>query len=386
MDSLLLVGECDARLKQLFGKLGYKIVEAVGERALPEVIRQEVVDLIVLDASCHTDALELCEFLRTEPVAKQIPLVVLSNSVEDHDSIAGAAFPLVESIPPPHSNGSVVSRIATVLRLRKLAGEEKGASATLHEMNARLRDLTDHFTREIEEAREIQQGLLPTSLPDDSRYSVAASYDPLEEVGGDWYSVDRESSGVVTIQIADVSGHGLAAAFLGSMTKLAQRAVGEESPARILAGMNRLMAPLLPAGRFITSAVASFNPDTGLLRFARAGHPPALLYRARTGVVEELRGEGFALGFFEEGEYSEVSTTLEVEDLFFLYTDGVTESQNRSRVIYGVEGLSAAFKTIPPGAGAFEALRVTLDHFNGFLDGRAVKDDVTVIALKRRAE
>ncbi|MFM1848174.1 MAG: hypothetical protein RL417_1648 [Pseudomonadota bacterium] len=386
MDSLLVVGGCDGRLRDLFGRLGYKLIEAGADRAVPEVLRQEVVDLIVLDAAALSDPFELCEFLRTEPSARQIPLVVLSGTIEAHDAIAAAAFPLLESIPPPHSSGGVVSRIATMLRLRKIAGEEKGASATLHEMNARLRDLTEHFTREIEEAREIQQSLLPAALPKDPRFTVAAAYDPLGEVGGDWYSVHQEPSGRITLQIADVSGHGLSSAFLGSMTKLAQRAVGEESPSRLLRGMNRLMAPLLPAGKFITSAVASFDPASGALSFARAGHPPALVCRSRTGTVEELRGEGFALGFFEDGEYTEVTTTLDVGDLLFLFTDGLSESQNRDRAIYGVDGLTRALLTAPPGASAAESLRLVLDHFGAFLDGRAVKDDVTVIALKRRAE
>lgn len=386
MDSLLIVGGCEPRLRQLFDKLGYHVIDAPPGRAIPEVIRQEVIDLIFLDSSFHTDPLELCEFFRSDPSAKQIPLVCLTASDAQHSALAAAALPLVESIPPPHSNGGVVGRIATLLRLRKIAGGEKDATATLHEMNLRLRDLTDHFTREMEEAREIQRSLLPDQLPKDPRFAVAASYDPLLEVGGDWYSVEREASGRIRLQIADASGHGLSSAFLSSMTKLAQRAVGEEAPARLLAGMNRLMTPLMPPGKFITSAVAAYDPITGSLSFARAGHPPALVFRRASGTVEELRGDGFAIGFLEDSDYTPVETTLHVGDLVVLYTDGLTEALNRDRELFGPEGLGEALKGLPEGASATDALRGILERFERFLDGRAVKDDVTILALKRLTE
>jgi len=386
MDSLLIVGGCEPRLRQLFGKLGYNLIEVAPDRAIPEVIRQEVVDLIVLDSAFHAEPLELCEFFRSDPTAKQIPLVCLAASAEQHAVLAEAALPLVESIPPPHSHGGIVGRIATLLRLRKIAGGEKGSGATLLEMNARLRDLTDHFTKEIEEAREIQRSLLPPHLPKDPRFAVAASYDPLHEVGGDWYTVECEASGRIRIHIADASGHGLSSAFLSSMTKLAQRAVGEQPPAPLLAGMNRLMTPLMPAGKFITSAVASYDPTTGGLGFARAGHPPALVFRRATGAVEELRGDGFALGFLEDCDYTPVETTLSVGDIFILYTDGLTEAQNRDRAIFGAEGVTEALRTLPERASAVDALRAIVDRFERFLDGRAVKDDVTILALKRLTE
>lgn len=386
MDSLLIVGGCEPRLRQLFGKLGYHLIEAAPERAIPEVIRQEVIDLILLDSSFHTDPLELCEFFRSDPTAKQIPLVCLALTDEQHAALTEAALPLVESIPPPHSNGGIVGRIATLLRLRKVAGGEKGARATILEMNARLRDLTEHFTKEIEEAREIQRSLLPTSLPKDPRFAVAASYDPLHEVGGDWYTIEREVSERIRIHIADASGHGLSSAFLSSMTKLAQRAVGEQAPAQLLQGMNRLMTPLMPAGKFITSAVASYDPAAGALAFARAGHPPALVFRRASGTVEELRGEGFALGFLEDSDYTSVETILNVGDIFILYTDGLTEAQNRDRAIFGPEGVTEALRGLPEQASAVDAIRAIVERFDRFLDGRAVKDDVTILALKRLAE
>lgn len=383
MDSVLIVGECNERLRNVLGRLGYNLVQASEGRAVPEVVRREVIDLILVDGSLSGDAVALCEFFRTDASAAEIPVVCLTGSETESAEIAESRHPLLECLPPPHSTGSVAGRIATLLRMRKMAGGEKGAAATILEMNAALRDHTERLARDLEEARSIQQSLLPATLPSDPRFDIAASYDPLEEVGGDWYSVQRESSGRITLQIADVSGHGLSSAFLGSMTKLAQSAARHDSPDRLLDGMNRLMTPLLPSGKFVTSAAASYEPSTGKVTFARAGHPPALVFRRERLLVESLLGDGFAIGFFEDSKYTLERTVLDPGDILFLYTDGLTESLNRSKVTFGGARLSAAIRAIAPTATAAEAVAHILGDFETFLDGRLVKDDVTVIALKR---
>ncbi len=383
MDSVLIVGDCEPRVRTVLGRLGYNLVDIPAKQGVPEVIRREVIDLILLDGSLDGGIVDMCEYFRADPAASGIPIVCLAGSVEECEQLAGARYPLLECLPPPHSGGGIAGRIATLLRVRKLAGGEKGSAATILEMNAALRDLTDRLARDLAEARAIQQSLLPEHLPHDPRFTLAASYDPLEEVGGDWYAARREHSGRITLQIADVSGHGLSSAFLGSMTKLAHNAAGQESPDRLLSGMNRLMAPILPNGKFITSAAASFDPQTGELLFARAGHPPGLIVRGAGGAIEELRGDGFAIGFFEESDYSLERATLAPGDALFLYTDGLTEALNRAKAQFGGARLVAAMQSIPTAAGAAEAIAHVLGDFTTFLDGRAVKDDVTILALKR---
>src|SRR4029079_8459183 len=138
------------------------------------------------------------------------------------------------------------------------------------------------------EARSIQLALLPTSLPKSSKFEIAASYQPLEEVGGDWYYARTEKSGQVSMVIADVTGHGLSAAFIGTMTKLAMTAADRENPAERLFHMNRLMAPQLPDGRFVTMPSVLYTPETGEVQAGRAGHPPALLLHTATNEVVRL--------------------------------------------------------------------------------------------------
>jgi len=277
----------------------------------------------------------------------------------------------------------VVSRIATQIRMRKIAGEEKGLEATLAEMNATLRDHHDRFSRELAEARAIQQALLPASLPTDPRFSLAASYDPLEELGGDWYFVGREPSGRLSIQIADVTGHGLSAAFVCSMTRLALSAAPVEEPHLRLKEMNRLMSGQLPEGRFVTMAGVLYDPDSGRLVVARAGHPPALLVDRTAGQVRHLGGEGFPIGFVEECDYTPEEATLARGDCLVLVTDGITEAQNRSRQMYGLSRLGEVLLVAGADPSAGELATHALNDFNTWRDGRKLKDDITLVVLKR---
>jgi sigma-B regulation protein RsbU (phosphoserine phosphatase) len=214
---------------------------------------------------------------------------------------------------------------------------------------------------------------------------LAVSYQPLDEVGGDWYFANTTDSDRVSLHIADVSGHGLSAAFIGSMAKLAMTAAAKESPDQLLEAMNRLLAPQIPQGRFVTMGSALYDPATGRVLWSRAGHPPALLLRRATNEVARLLGEGFAVGFFEDSFYSLCEDRLEVGDALILFTDGVTEAQDLSGEAFGIDRLATALRATSADQSSADMLRVVLDAFDSFRGERLIRDDVTVVLLKRSA-
>lgn len=382
MDHIVIVGQQDDKLDRLFQKLGYAVQRPSETENLTEVIHREVVDLVVVDGRQQAGSDELCTFLRNQEPTKLVPIVVLSDLVDDIAKLGDTCFDKLEVLRAPISLGTLASRVATHLRLRKFAGADD-TRATMAEANALLRDFNTRFKKDLEDARSIQQSLLPKDLPGDLRYEVAASYQPLEEVGGDWYFCEELPDGAILFGVADVTGHGLTAAFIGSMAKLALTASGKGEPHDILAKMNRLMAPQIPSGRFVTMCCGRFMPDTGELLFARAGHPPAVLTRTNSGQSVLLKGDGFALGFFEDSEYELVRDKLEPGDSLVLYTDGLSEAQNRSIATYGIDRLAAALAKCPPKTTVTGLLENLLDDFDEFREERIIKDDVTVIAIRR---
>ncbi len=224
---------------------------------------------------------------------------------------------------------------------------------------------------------------MPVELPKDPRFEISIVYQPLQEVGGDWHYSSITKSGKLSLQILDVTGHGLDAALLGSMTRLALFVVDKESPDQLFHEMNRLMVPQLPSGRFVTAAAILFDPSNGEILFSRAGHPPGYILRGKSKEVETLQASGFALGFVDEAEYVVDKTILEPGDFVVLYTDGLVESQNRDNKLFGFDGLEASLRRCSEQMSVSELLAVLKEDLYNFLDGRLIKDDVTIIGLKR---
>jgi len=382
MDLIFYVGdEREWQLPQFLERLGYAVKGADATSSVVEAIQSQDVDLIVIDGRLHSQFLDLCTFFRAQEVTREVPIVCITperqRTLEAFD-----AFEKVEVVPAPLSVGALASRIATQLRLRKAAGLSNERSS-LAEINAALRDHNTRFQKDLEEARAIQQGLLPKELPSDERFQIAVSYQPLEQVGGDWYFADFPERKQLRLHIADVSGHGLPAAFIGSMAKLAMVAAERERPDELLAAMNRFLAPQLPSGRFMTMGTCLYEPETGRVRWSRAGHGPALVLHRASNAITQLLGNGFPLGFVADASYELIEHTLEPGDALLLYTDGVTEAQNRDMQQFGVERLSAALSGSPIEGSSAEVMRSIVDTFTTFLEGRLLKDDVTLMLLRR---
>jgi len=383
MDSIFFLGRDNDTLPTFLNRLGYSIIEPNRDASLSEAVSKSSMDLVLIDCRVVEDPNGLCAFFRAQPNTRAVPIVCISDEVLDSEKSEDLAR-AVEVIHPPFSVGGLASRIALTLRLRKIAGRDEKKSS-LAEINANLRDHNSRFKKELDEARAIQESLLPRVLPRDPRMELAVSYQPLDEVGGDWYFANKTGSDKISLQIADVSGHGLSAAFIGSMAKLAMTAAAKESPDQLLEAMNRLLAPQIPQGRFVTMGSALYDPSTGQLAWARAGHPPALILRRATNEVARLLGEGFAVGFFEDSAYSLCEDRLEVGDALIMFTDGITEAQDLSGEAFGMDRLAMALRATSAEQSSADMLRTVLDAFDTFRGERLIRDDVTVVLLKRSA-
>lgn len=382
MDTLLLIGSEDKKLHSFLERLGYQVLFPEGDNSVTKVMESSLFDLVVIESGKDHHAVQLCEFLRSMDSSRSVPIVCVTADPLEKVELRRMRLEKFELIEAPYAIGNLAARIAMQLRLAKFHGRDE-RTASLVEVNASLRDLNGRFMKEVEEAREIQESLLPERLPSDPRFALAVSYEPLTEVGGDSYHIAVEKSGRLTVQIADVTGHGLSAALIGSMTKLALCAANKELPHELLAEMNRLMTPQLPHGRFVTVSSLLYNPDNGEIDFARAGHPPALVLNRARGTVTQLKGQGFPLGFTPDAVYSHERGKLDVGDICFLITDGISEGQNLKNEVYGFERLGAALCRSSAEWSAARIVESVFDDFEAFREGRLLKDDVTIVALKR---
>ena len=193
---------------------------------------------------------------------------------------------------------------------------------------------------ELEIARRIQTAILPGEYPKSACFQVAARYCPMTSVAGDLYDFVVADDRQAGLLVADVSGHGIPAAMIASMVKLAassQRANAGE-PAALLAGMNQALFGNTQ-NQFVTAAYVHLDADAASLRYAAAAHPPMLLLR--DGKVVSVEQNGLMLAAFAEAAYTTAVQTLERGDRLVLYTDGIIEAANAEETEFGQDRLGA---------------------------------------------
>ncbi len=182
-------------------------------------------------------------------------------------------------------------------------------------------------------AKEVQQRLLPGVVPKVPGWDFAGRYRPAGAVGGDYWSVKyyREEN-VVTCKLADVTGHGIAAAILVAAVKFVSGVLFRHSPtpAAVMERTNHSLLRETSPDRLATMIYAWISPQTRRVRLVNAGHAPAFLVRGASGVVKDIPPTGPLLGLIET-TYDEVTYTLAPGDLLFFCSDGVAEAGNPER-------------------------------------------------------
>lgn len=345
----------------------------------------ELFDLIILVLANDEPLLEKrINSLRAFPRLRRAPLIVVSASYNERtEEIAKLTKNELLFLPLPYDPTNLLVKVATQLRMRKIQTEQATIDAQLTAQNAQLRDLTNRYKHELSEARSIQQAIMPKKLPKHENCIFAAKYLPLEAVGGDLFDLWEIDSSMYGLFIGDVTGHGLPAAFIGAMTKMALAYADKNTPSEMLEQMNNGISEHMPAGRFVTVAAAFYEPKTGRLMIARGGHPPPVIFRAKTQSVEFFEPKGLPLGIASGVKYPMAETTLEVGDKFLLYTDGLPESANLAGTMLGIEGLGECFRQSAIQLGIKECFDDLLAKRDEFCQGRLSKDDDTFVGIER---
>ncbi len=222
--------------------------------------------------------------------------------------------------------------------------------------------------REILSAREIQQVLVPETLPAVEGYAITSAYQPALEVGGDFFQIIPNSDGTTIVALGDVSGKGLKAGMNVSMIVGVLRAeAGSTDPAKILASLNRCLVGRMSGG-FATGFVFRLDLD-GNVTFANAGHLPPYLNGEEYALDASL-----PLGLIAYSDYTETTMHLEPGDQLSVYTDGLLEATSPTGELFGFDRMKALFATRPT---AQQVMQAALDF--------GQEDDITVLTLTRLA-
>jgi phosphoserine phosphatase RsbU/P len=229
--------------------------------------------------------------------------------------------------------------------------------------------------READEARSIQQALLPKSSPYIPGFVISGRSVPARAVGGDWYDFIPFEDGRWGIVLADVSGKGTAAALLMSATRGMLRSLAEAccSPGEVLTKLNELLVNDFPAGRFVTLVYAVLDPATRTVVFANAGHLRPLFIDDQGEQFLDVE-RGLPLGL-AAGEYSETKVSLSKGSRLIFYSDGITEAENAQAEEFGLCRLVE--HAIRPEASALSLV----DEVQTFSNASGVRDDASVVFI-----
>ena len=231
---------------------------------------------------------------------------------------------------------------------------------------------------ELEIARRIQTSILPESMPELIGLRVAAQYVPMSQVAGDFYDFLVVDDRRVGLLIADVSGHGVPAALVASMVKVAIAAQAEhaDDPAKVMAGLNSVLSGKLQ-GQFVTAAYLLLDLQAGAGRYSAAGHPPLLHYCAADNSVHDIVENGLILGIMPLASYASTNLTVGTGDRFLLYTDGVLEADQR-----GEEFGEARVKQILAQPLSADQLCSSLGREVRAWSQGVAGDDITIVAVQ----
>lgn len=194
---------------------------------------------------------------------------------------------------------------------------------------------------EFDEARRVQNFILPSLLPDTNKIRFSSVFEPMDQIGGDFYDIIEINKGVYGILIADVTGHGIQAALLTFMTSFAFKnlALQTTSTAKVVTDTNEKLYNKMPRGSFITMFYAVYDSNDKMLTYTQAGHPEGFVLRPGSKEVISLTSESPLVGAIssESVYYRESKFQLEIGDKFLLYTDAILEIWDSDGVMMNKE-------------------------------------------------
>ncbi len=350
-----------------------------GRQAL-QLLKAQSFDLVLLDIMMpDLNGYQVLEQLKVDSRLRHVPVIMIS-AVEELESVVRCIELGAEDYLPKPFN-------STLLRARVGACLEKKA------LRDEVRTSLDRLERELDAARNLQLGMLPSTFPEwspEHPVAVHALIDPAREVGGDLYDFFYTGDGVFCFLVGDVSGKGAPAAMFMARTRSLVRMAatlrsslggGAGTPAQIMSAVNRELCLDNRDRMFVTLFLGMLDTRTGVLAYSNAGHPlPHLLGASGAAVRIDGKPE-VPLAVRADFAYHARSLALQPGDAIFVCTDGVTEATNGNEERYADERLNADLRaacTLSPES----MVRAVKERVDAFTGAAQKADDVAMLALR----
>ncbi len=340
-----------------------------GVDALDRINSGQVPDLLILDVMLPLmSGYDVCRKIREKYSPGELPILMLTAKSSPGDLIIGFEAGTNDYLTKPVSKAELLARVNGLLQLKKSVSDQA-------ELNI--------IRREINIAHTIQTSLLENKMPDIGTVKLALRYFPMYEIGGDFYEISEIDKNKIGILIADVSGHGIPAAFISGMLKVICNfhSKSAQDPAEFMNRINEAIYDLVEE-QFITACYAVIDIEKKKIIQANAGHWPMLLYRQDTDELIQITSNKMTFGCIPDEKYENMEFDLTRNDRLVFYTDGLIELRNSEGRLFGQQNFHKLIKAIGKyklDVFADKIIEILKKWYN--TSEAVFSDDVTLIVL-----
>jgi sigma-B regulation protein RsbU (phosphoserine phosphatase) len=379
---LLIVDDKPANLRLLAAMLvehGHKVRSAINGPLALTAAQAAPPDMILLDINMPgMNGFEVCDHLKADDRTRDIPVIFISALDETADKVNAFKIGGVDYITKPFQLQEVLARVETHLALRRL--------------QKRLEDANKRFEEELRLAAEIQASFLPRGLPDLPGWGLSATLIPARETSGDFFDLIPLSNGRVGIVVGDVTDKGTAAALYMALSRTLIRTYVVEhdtQPELVFSAVHHRILEDTDTKQFVTVFYGVLDPVTGTLTYANAGHNPPYLFSNQSESdasdgLRELNNTGPPLGLrmFPDMAWEQAAVRLAPGDVLVIYTDGITEAQDRQDEFFEEQRLIDIIRA-NLGRTAGRIQDAILTEVRSFAGDAPQFDDITLFVVVR---
>jgi phosphoserine phosphatase RsbU/P len=367
-----------AALRLLLKGAGYQTEAADSPKAVLDAIQQQKFDLVLMDLNYARDTTSGKEGLdlisSIQALDHDLPIVVMTAWATVDLAVDAMRLGVRDFVQKPWEN----SRLLRKLRTQIEQGQARRRQLD-HEAQTRIRD--HQLKLEMDEAREIQRGLMPRRMPALRGFNLACAWQPAHDVSGDYLAAFKFNESHAALCVADVAGKGFPAALLMSNMQAALKSLASESvsPSELCARLNQLMCGNTPLRKFVSCFYGDLDIATQKLTFTNAGHNPPLLVR-HNGECKRLDEGGCVIGAFADSDYNQQEIQLRSGDKLLLFTDGVTEARDGAGEEFGEDRLQECLRSYR-GRNAAELRTLILNAVTRFCSNNFDDDAALMVVI-----
>lgn len=378
-------------------KWGFRVVEAASGKEALDICKTQAIDLVISDWMMpEMDGLEFCREFRKLNRERYGYFILLTSKNEKNDVAQGLDIGADDFLSKPVNSAELKARIRAGTRVldmeQKLIDQNETVASALEE----LQNLYEKINKDLAEAEKLQQSLVPVRHREIPSGEISLLFQSSSHVGGDlvgFFSFSENHLGLFSI---DVSGHGISSALLTArlagylsahnkeqnlaFDRLPTGEYVRRDPALVAATLNQLMMEEMETEHYFTLAYADVDLTDGSVKMVQAGHPHPVVFNPDTGVKYYGDG-GPPIGLMPDLEFETFELTLKKGDCLFLYSDGVTECQNRAGDLLDEDGLEQILLKHNSGSGP-EFMNDLMWELTAFAEEAPFGDDVSGILFE----